>query len=195
VLTNWLFRGAIFIKLTGPQLTITSAYLWNLKLHYRIHKIPLLVRVLSDINPVHALQLHFLNTHFNIQLPHTFIYFMWPLFMRFPNCNTLCIPFNPHSCHKPCRSSVIWAFKQYLETTHDKFSQLSCCFTQTVADLNRVHFDNDQQKTKGATCAHIQWSWRHPTLGHDRTNYQSESSTTHALRSATADFFWNCINP
>ena len=45
--------------------------LWNLKIHYNLHKNPAFVSPLSQINAVHTLITSFFKVHFNITFPST----------------------------------------------------------------------------------------------------------------------------
>jgi hypothetical protein len=50
----WLLHGTeLFEKLGFSQLDLFIV--WNLKIHYLVHKSPSFVRMLSQINPVYAL--------------------------------------------------------------------------------------------------------------------------------------------
>jgi hypothetical protein len=74
--------------------------LWNPKCHYRIHNRPPPVPVLSQINPVHASPLHFLEIHFNIILPSPLRSSKWSLSTRsVPSNPCMHLSFFPYVLH------------------------------------------------------------------------------------------------
>jgi len=78
-----------------------SPILWNPTVHYRIHKCPLTVPVLSHIKPVQVPQSHFLKVLFNITLPSTSESFKWAFSLRFPHQKPVRISSLLHTCYMP----------------------------------------------------------------------------------------------
>ena len=74
--------------------------LWNQKVHYRIHKRPPPVRILSLLDPVHTPTSYFLKIHLNIILPSKPESPKWPLSLRFPHQNPV-YAYPTYALHAP----------------------------------------------------------------------------------------------
>ena len=102
LLTPW--SRVLLEKLSGSAASQEiPRILWNPKVHYRIHKCPPPVPVLSQLHLV-AAPSHFLKIHLNIILPSTSWSPQWPLSPWLPHQHPMHPSILPHTRHTPCPS-------------------------------------------------------------------------------------------
>ena len=83
-------------------------FLWDLKVHYCIHKLLPTVPILSHNDQVHALKSHFLKIHLNIILPSMPGSSKWSLSLSFPHQNPVYTSTLPHMCYMPHPAHSFW---------------------------------------------------------------------------------------
>jgi hypothetical protein len=71
-LTNSMEKSPSWEAVSCAATQEIPSILWNPKVHYRVHKSPLPVFMLSRINPVHTTPSYLSKIHSNIIHPHTF---------------------------------------------------------------------------------------------------------------------------
>ena len=109
LLTPW--SRVLLQKLTGFAANQEiPRILWNPKVHYRTHKRPPPVPILSQLHPVPTTPSHFMKIDLNIILLSTSWSPQWSLSLRFPQQNLVHTSPFLHACHipRPSHSSLFY---------------------------------------------------------------------------------------
>ena len=102
--TNFLtpYSRVLLEKLTGSAVNQKIPFiLLNPKFHYRTHKCPPPLPILSQLHPVPKTLSHFLKIHLNIIVLSTSGSPQWSLSLRFPHQNPVHTSPLPHTRHMP----------------------------------------------------------------------------------------------
>ena len=99
LLTPW--SRVLLEKLTGFAANQIPCILWNPEVHYRTHKRPPTVSILSQLQPVPTTPSHFLKIHIKIILPSMSWSPQCSPSLRFPHQNLVHTSPFLHTCHMP----------------------------------------------------------------------------------------------
>ena len=91
-------------------------------------QVPPPVRILIQIDKIHALTFHFLKIHLNIILPSTPGSSKWSLSLRFPHQNPLYTSYLPHTCHMPAQLILFDLITRTTVGENRSLSSSSCSF-------------------------------------------------------------------
>jgi hypothetical protein len=102
-------RTFLLLVNLSPQWTLIQNILWNQKANCRVHNGPLLVPILSQINPVHITPSHSSNVRFNV-FSHLRLGLSGGLFPSgYPTkILYIYIPLLPNACSMSCQFHLPW---------------------------------------------------------------------------------------
>jgi hypothetical protein len=106
-----------------------SSILWNPKVHYRVHKSPPLLSILTHINTIYTIPSYLSDIHFNIVRSPTSVSSQWSLTFWLSHQYPICILLLLHSCYMP-HIDKLW-LNILLDKCQYGFTTSVSLFTQT----------------------------------------------------------------
>ena len=112
--------------------------LWNLKVHFQIHKSPPPIPILSQFNPVYAPS-HFFKFHFSVILQSTLPTSMWSPFLRSLHLNPVCTYYISYTATCPAHLILLEYITRISGEEYMSWSSSLCCLlpfplTSSLAD-------------------------------------------------------------
>jgi hypothetical protein len=101
----YTFHQILLLRILFEKLIVTQlvkkdpAFLWNPKVHHRVHRSPPLDPIPSQLNPVRPIDPYLPKVHLNVILPPAPRFSQWSLTFRPLNQNPVNTSPLPHICY------------------------------------------------------------------------------------------------